>query len=176
MIQEGRESDAAFGAAEGSPGKSHRQRAHHRGIKAIELVFELELVLWAQAGSAVKIPFWLLLSILTLMFGCASGYHGEKPAQAQAIQTTVADILVNPDKYDGKLVQIQGWVSSLQFNASRAGPYTTFELGNQSGRALSLVNLGILPIKEGDFVSVTVRYNKSDKLIWIYSLEGPGNR
>jgi len=110
------------------------------------------------------------------MFGCASGYHGEKPAQAQAIQTTVADILVNPDKYDGMMVQIQGWVSSLQFNASRAGPYTTFELGNQSGRALSLVNLGILPIKEGDFVSVTVRYNKSDKLIWIYSLEGPGNR
>ena len=45
MIQEGRESDAAFGAAEGSLGKSHRQRAHHRGIKAIELVFELELVL-----------------------------------------------------------------------------------------------------------------------------------
>jgi hypothetical protein len=110
-----------------------------------------------------------------LMFGCASGYYEKRPANAQAIKTTVADILVNPDKYDGKMVQVEGWVSSLQFNASRVGPYTTFELG-KSGKALSLVNLGILPIKEGDFVSVTVRYNKSDRLIWIYSIEGPGNR
>ncbi len=91
-------------------------------------------------------------------------------------KTTVADILANPDKYDGKILQVEGWVSSLRFNASRVGPYTTFKMGNQSGKALSLVSLGILPIKEGDFVIVTARYNKSDSLIWIYSIEGPDNR
>ncbi len=96
-------------------------------------------------------------------------------ANAQAIKTTVADILANPDKYDGKMVQVEGWVSSPQFNASKVGPYTTFNLGDNSGKVLSVVSLGILSIKEGDFVSVTLRYNKSDKLLWIYSLEGPGN-
>ena len=96
-------------------------------------------------------------------------------ANAQAIKTTVADILENPEKYDGKLVQVEGWVSSLQFNASRVGPYTTFKLSNQLGKAFSVVNLGILPVKEGDFVRVTVRYNRSVRLIWIYSLESPGN-
>ena len=96
-------------------------------------------------------------------------------ANPQAIKTTVADILENPEKYDGKLVQVEGWVSSLQFNASRVGPYTTFKLSNQLGKAFSVVNLGILPVKEGDFVRVTVRYNRSVRLIWIYSLESPGN-
>jgi hypothetical protein len=94
-------------------------------------------------------------------------------AHAQAIRTTIADILENPDKYDGKMVQVEGWVSSLQFNASRVGPYTTFNLRIQTGKALSLFRLGILPIKEGDFVSVTVKFNKSDRFIWIYSIEAP---
>lgn len=85
-------------------------------------------------------------------------------------KTTVADILVNPDKYDGRMVQVEGWVLSLQFNASRVGPYTTFQLGSQSGKVLSFVSLGILPIKKGDFVSVTARYNKSHRLIWVNSI------
>ncbi len=56
-------------------------------------------------------------------------------ANAQAIKSTVADILANPDKYDGKMVQVEGWVSSPQFNASRVGPYTTFTLSDKSGKA-----------------------------------------
>ena len=96
-------------------------------------------------------------------------------ANAQAIKSTVADILANPDKYDGKMVQVEGWVSSLQFNASRVGPYTTFTLGDKSGKALSVFRLGILSLKEGDFVKITVRYNKSDRSLWIFSIEGPGN-
>ncbi|MGD0826814.1 MAG: hypothetical protein ABSA09_01825 [Desulfobaccales bacterium] len=96
-------------------------------------------------------------------------------ANAQAINITVADILANPDEYDGKMVQVAGWVSSPQFNSSRVGPYTTFNVGDKSGKALSVFSLGILSIKEGDFVRVTVRYNKSDRFLWIYSIEGPGN-
>src|SRR5208282_2127076 len=96
-------------------------------------------------------------------------------ANAQAINATIGDILSNPDQYDGKMVQVGGWVSSPQFNASRVGPYTTFNLGDKSGKALSVFRLGILSIKEGDFVRVTLRYKHSDRLLWIYSIEGPGN-
>jgi hypothetical protein len=86
--------------------------------------------------------------------------------------TTVADILANPDKYDGNMVQVGGWVSSLQFvNAKIA--YTSFHLGDQSGKTIPFVSLGILSIKDGDFVSVTAKYNKSAKVIWIDSIEGP---
>ena len=88
------------------------------------------------------------------------------------IKTTVEDILANPDQYDRETVQVVGWVSSLQVNHSRIGPYTTFKIGNQSGKTLSFVSLGFLPIKEGDFVIVTARYKKSDSLSWIYSIEG----
>ena len=87
--------------------------------------------------------------------------------------TTVADILVNPEKYDKKLVQVAGWASSLRFINSRFGAYTYFLLGDQSGKTISFVGLGILPIKEGDFISVTVNYKKSADPIWIDSIEGP---
>jgi hypothetical protein len=48
MIQEGMEFDAAFGAAAGSPGEQRQTEAHHGGIQAVELVFELEFVLRGQ--------------------------------------------------------------------------------------------------------------------------------
>ena len=86
---------------------------------------------------------------------------------------SVAEVMANPDRYDGKVVQVEGRVLSLQINASRAGPYTTFQLGDQSSKALSFVSLGVLPLKEGDFVSVTAKYKQSADLIWIYSMEGP---
>jgi hypothetical protein len=85
----------------------------------------------------------------------------------------VNDILVNPEKYDGKLVQVGGWASSLRFINSRFGAYTYFLLGDQSGKTISFVGLGILPIKEGDFISVTVKYKKFADPIWIDSIEGP---
>ena len=87
--------------------------------------------------------------------------------------TTVANILINPEKYDGKLVQVGGWASSLRFINSRFGAYTYFLLGDQLGKTISFVGLGILPIKEGDFISVTVNYKKSADPIWIDSIEGP---
>jgi hypothetical protein len=87
--------------------------------------------------------------------------------------TTINDILANPDKYDGNLVQVGGWVSSPIFINSRYGAYTYFLLGDQSGKTLPFVSLGILPIKEGDFVSGTAQYKKSADHIWIDSIEGP---
>ena len=52
MTQEGMEFDAAFGAAAGSPGEQRQTEAHHGGIQAVELVFELEFVLPGQRLAA----------------------------------------------------------------------------------------------------------------------------
>jgi len=48
VIQEGMQFDAALGAAEGSPRKERQAEAHHHGVQAEELVFELEFVLRGQ--------------------------------------------------------------------------------------------------------------------------------
>ena len=71
------------------------------------------------------------------------------------------------------MVQVGGWVSSLQFVNIRFGAYTYFHLGDQSGKTISFVSIGILPIKQGDFISVTAKYKKSADPIWIDSIEGP---
>jgi len=52
VIQEGMQFDAALGAAEGSPRKERQAEAHHRGLQAEELVFELEFVLRGQRLAA----------------------------------------------------------------------------------------------------------------------------
>jgi hypothetical protein len=112
-----------------------------------------------------------LLAILIILLSACSKYA---LSSEQGIRsTTITDILANPDKYNGKTVQVGGWVSSLRFVNSRYGAYTYFQIGDQSGKTISLVTIGILSIKEGDFVSVTMQYKKSADLIWIDSLEGP---
>ena len=95
------------------------------------------------------------------------------PSEQGVHLTTVADILAHPGKYDGNMIQVGGWVSSPIFINSRYGAYTYFQIEGQSGKTLPFVSLGILPIKEGDFVSVTAQYKKSADHIWIDSLEGP---
>ena len=80
---------------------------------------------------------------------------------AQIIKTTVADILSNPDRYDGKIVQVEGKVLSLKFKVSKRGnPYTTFKLRDASGSTLTVFSFGALPIKEGDLVRVRGKYQK----------------
>ena len=112
-----------------------------------------------------------LLAILIILLSYCGKYvvSSEKGIQS----TTINDILANTDKYDGNMVQVGGWVSSPIFINSRYGTYTYFQLGDQSGKTISFVSLGILSIKEGDFVSVTARYKKSADHIWIDSIEGP---
>lgn len=79
---------------------------------------------------------------------------------AQAIKTTVGDILTNPDKYDGKMVQVEGKVASPNFKTSKRGnPYTTFKL-TDAGNTLTVFSFGTLSIREDGKVRVMGRYQK----------------
>ena len=112
-----------------------------------------------------------LSAILIILLSSCSKYA--MPSEKGIQITTINDILANPSKYDGNMVQVGGWVSSIRFVNSRNGAYTYFQLGDQSGKTISFVSIGILPIKEGDFISVTAQYKKSANLIWTDSIEGP---
>jgi hypothetical protein len=84
-----------------------------------------------------------------------------KIVDAQAIKTSVSDILSNPNKYDGKVVHVEGRVQSLTFNTSKKGkPYTTFAVVDSSNNALNVFSFGTLSINRGDSVMVTDRYQK----------------
>ena len=100
----------------------------------------------------------LILSvILTLICICCI----PKIVDAQVIKTSVAEILSNPDKYDGKKVQVQGKIQSLKFNTSKKGnPYTTFMVVDPSNNSLNVFASGTLSINRGDSVTVTGRYLK----------------
>lgn len=81
-------------------------------------------------------------------------------ANALAIKTTVGDILSNPDKYDGKMVQVEGKVASLKFKTSKKGnPYTTLNLSD-AGNTLTVFSFGTLSIKEEERVRVMGKYQK----------------
>lgn len=81
-------------------------------------------------------------------------------ANAQALKTTVGDILANPNNFDGKMVQVEWKVLDLKFKTSKRGnPYTTFKL-NSDGKNLSVFSFGHLPISEADSVRVMGRFKK----------------
>jgi hypothetical protein len=80
---------------------------------------------------------------------------------AQTFETTISDILANPDKYDHEMVQVEGKVIAPKFNTSTKGnPYTTFKLSDAAGRTLNVFDSGTLSIKEGDIVRVCGSYRK----------------
>ena len=84
-----------------------------------------------------------------------------KIVDAQVMKTSVAEILSNPDQYDGKMVQVQGRIQSLKFNTSKKGkPYTTFMVVDSSNNSLNVFTFGTLSINRGDSVTVTGRYQK----------------
>jgi len=84
-----------------------------------------------------------------------------KIVDAQAIKTSVSEILKSPDTYDGKVVHVEGRVQSLKFNTSKKGnPYTTFMVVDSSNKALNVFTSGTLSINRGDSVAVTGRYQK----------------
>lgn len=71
-------------------------------------------------------------------------------ANAQAIKTTVADILSNPGQYDGKMVSVEGTVTSLKEKVSKKGnPYFTVKLTHKD-KSLSIFSFGKPSIQEGD--------------------------
>lgn len=81
-------------------------------------------------------------------------------ANAQALKTALADVLSNPDQYDGKMVQAEGNVTLLKVKVSKKGnPYYTFKLADGE-KSLSVFNFGEPPVKEGDSARVMGRYQK----------------
>jgi hypothetical protein len=79
---------------------------------------------------------------------------------AQAIKTTVKNIFSNPDRYDGKMVQVEGKVLSLKSKISKRGnPYTTLKI-TQADNSLSVFSFGTLSVKDGDSVKVMGRYQR----------------
>lgn len=99
-------------------------------------------------------PFWAVtVGILFFLIIAAT-------ANAQAIKTTVGDILSNPDQYDGKMVQIEGNVTSVNQKVSKKGnSYFILKIAN-GDKSLSVFNFGRPSIKEGDSAKVTGRYQK----------------
>jgi hypothetical protein len=99
----------------------------------------------------------ILSVILTLICICFI----PKIVDAQVIKTSVAEILSNPDQYDGKMVHVEGRIQSLKFNTSKKGnPYTTFMVVDPSNNSLNVFASGTLSINRGDSVMVTGRYHK----------------
>lgn len=82
-------------------------------------------------------------------------------APGQAIKTTPTEILQSADKYDGKMVQVEGKVVLANFRTSKKGnAYTTFKVTDSQNNTLSVFSFGTLTIKEGDTVKVMGRYQK----------------
>ena len=99
----------------------------------------------------------ILSVILTLICICFI----PKIVDAQATKTSVSEILSNPDKYDGKMVHVEGRIQSLKFNTSKKGnPYTTFMVVDPSNNSLNVFASGMLSINRGDSVTVAGRYHK----------------
>ena len=101
----------------------------------------------------------VILSVILTLIICI--YFIPKVADAQAIKTSVSEILSNPDKYDGKMVQVDGKVYSLKFKTSKRGnPYYTFSIRGNSNEALSVFSFGSPPVKNADSVMVRGVYQK----------------
>ncbi len=101
----------------------------------------------------LRIIFAVTLSILCISIISSSSY-------AQAIKTTLADIISHPDQYDGKMVQVEGKVTALEGKVSNRGhPYYTLKLAD-GDKSLTVYRKGIPSIQEGYSVSVTGMYQK----------------
>lgn len=89
-----------------------------------------------------------------------------KIAVAQAIKTSVSEILRNQAKYDGKMVKVEGKIESLKSRTSKRGnPYTTFTIRDSSGGSLNVFSFGTLHIRGGNSVVVMGRYQKVKRVL-----------
>ncbi len=80
---------------------------------------------------------------------------------AQTTKTSVSAILKNPDKYDGKMVRVEGIVESVNSRKSEGGnPYTTLTIRDSSGGSLNVFRMGRPPVRNGDAVVVIGRFQK----------------
>ncbi|MCS6922745.1 MAG: hypothetical protein NZM10_00045 [Fimbriimonadales bacterium] len=102
----------------------------------------------------------LILSVALVWAGLTAQ---QKPAP-KPIQTSVAAILKDPDKFHRKLVQVEGEVDDLKKKTSRVGnAYTTFKLDSE-GKQITVFSYGHLPISEDDKVVVIGRFYKERRV------------
>jgi cytochrome c-type biogenesis protein CcmE len=81
--------------------------------------------------------------------------------KGQAIKSTPTEILQSPDKYDGKMVQVEGKVIAPNFKTSKKGnAYTTFKVTDPQDNTLSVFSFGTLQIEQGETVKVMGRFQK----------------
>ncbi len=82
-------------------------------------------------------------------------------AQA-ATETTVEEILANPDSFEGKEVSVSGTVSTPRFKASRHGkPYMTFPLLGESGGRVNVLVWEQIKLKKGEKIKVTGTFRQT---------------
>lgn len=99
--------------------------------------------------------------ILTVLFVLVCLCFITRIVNAQAIKTTVSEILSNPDNYDGKMIQVEGKIGSLRFKTSKKGnAYTTLMIKDSSNAVLNVFSFGTLSLKKNDSVVVIGRYQK----------------
>lgn len=95
-----------------------------------------------------------VLPALAIFLLCAGG------AAFGQVRTDIQAILSNPNGFDGRKVEVEGKVESLRSRISGKGtPYTIFKLA-EDGESVSVFTLGDQPLKEGDMVKVTGRFQK----------------
>ncbi len=102
---------------------------------------------------------FLYFSLFALLFFGAV-FLGSS-AQA-ATETTVEEILANPDSFEGKEISVSGTVSTPRFKASRHGkPYMTFPLLGESGGRVNVLVWEQIKLKKGEKIKVTGTFRQS---------------
>jgi hypothetical protein len=91
---------------------------------------------------------------------------------AQAMKVTVHEITLDSDKYEGKMVLVEGTAKSIRRAVSPEEEYCTiFQLTQKPESTISLEVLAKkqLAIQEGDYVRVAGKYKKTVELAccWI---------
>ncbi len=87
------------------------------------------------------------MQVVTMILLASLALAGEK--------ISVADLLQNPERYDGKTVIVEGKITSYQERLSRRGnPYTTFRL-EDNGFSVAVFAWGYLGLKDGSRVRVS---------------------
>jgi hypothetical protein len=88
-------------------------------------------------------------------------------AQARDMKTTVYEIILDSDNYDGKTVVVEGIAKSIKQEVSQSGKSNTIFLLTQKPEttsSLQVLTWKELAIKEGDYVRVVGKYHKMVEL------------
>ena len=84
-------------------------------------------------------------------------------AQAEALKTTIHEIILNASHYNGKTLTVEGIVKDLKTDTSKRGRHlTSFDLTSEhSSSAVKVSTHKRLHLQEGDYVRVTGRFRQN---------------